>query len=465
MAQYQSFPDAGGDSRTLEKLKALNLPELAGRSFLDVGCNEGFFCGFAKFQGAARSVGLDHSRLFIERARKRFPDCEFHLQGWDALPEGPFDVILLASALHYADDQPALIRRLVDRLSPDGVLVLELGIVSVPTNEWVKVLRGIDERYFPTMTMLREVLADYAWKWMGPSVSQDGDPVPRHVVHISRRRPIAYLLLQPPGYGKTTIAKGLFTPAGVPTVSGDEVILQVVKGKKEAPPALRDLLSEDFSPFRIDQTIRKVFEAGWETELIKLWLREAGDGNFALDVYIPDEQQAVVESLLAQAGYLPVTLRWDRVGAGLPSADSIARQAEAYFLSLTDVEPKTDEAAGEKTVRDQSAGYVDEFVLGGDHVSIRGWAVDRSGAAPRSLAIKLDKRVHHISAFERQARPDVQQHLGLPHSLFGYRLSLPVASGSDADKLLKTLEVRAGDAENRLGPPLSFAAPLLQRLK
>ena len=74
MAQYQSFPDAAGDSRTLDKLKALRLPDLAGKSFLDVGCNEGFFCGFARFLGAGRVVGVDHSEQFIARARVRFPD-------------------------------------------------------------------------------------------------------------------------------------------------------------------------------------------------------------------------------------------------------------------------------------------------------------------------------------------------------------------------------------------------------
>ena len=122
MAQYQSFPDATGDSRTLEKLKALKLPDLAGRDFLDVGCNEGFFCGFAKFAGAQRSVGIDRSAAFIARARQRFPACDILERDWNRLPEGPFDVVLLASALHYADDQAALVHRLVDLLAPDGTV-------------------------------------------------------------------------------------------------------------------------------------------------------------------------------------------------------------------------------------------------------------------------------------------------------------------------------------------------------
>lgn len=44
---YQSFPDQAGGSHSFDKLTQLRLPPLAGRSFLDVGCNEGFFCGFA----------------------------------------------------------------------------------------------------------------------------------------------------------------------------------------------------------------------------------------------------------------------------------------------------------------------------------------------------------------------------------------------------------------------------------
>ncbi len=135
---YQSFPDQGGGSHSIEKLIHLRMPPLRNKSFLDVGCNEGFFCGYAKHQGATRVVGLDMSANFIARARVRFPDCEFLQQTWDKLPNEKFDVILLASAIHYADDQPALIQRLVDQLSPDGTLILELGIVSDPANNWVR---------------------------------------------------------------------------------------------------------------------------------------------------------------------------------------------------------------------------------------------------------------------------------------------------------------------------------------
>src|SRR5690606_8698797 len=225
--------------------------------------------------GARRAVGLDHSRLFIERARQRFPDCEFHHQGWDQLPEGHFDVILLASALHYAEDQPALLRRLIESLSDDGVLVLEMGIVSSQESAWVEVERGIDRRSFPTMSKLKEVLDDYAWKWMGRSISQDGDPVGRHVVHVSRRRPVAYLLMQPPAYGKSSIAARLFPPAEIPVVSGDQKIAEIAQGKLAAPPALRRVIVQGYSPFQTDEAVARVFAAGMGVELVAQWAAQA----------------------------------------------------------------------------------------------------------------------------------------------------------------------------------------------
>ena len=102
--QYQTFGDAKGGSRSAEKLKALRLSllrnrhdetrPLKGLSVLDIGCNEGFFCGEALRQGARRVVGIDMSRNFLDRARQRFPDAEFRHGSWWELPDEKFDVIL-----------------------------------------------------------------------------------------------------------------------------------------------------------------------------------------------------------------------------------------------------------------------------------------------------------------------------------------------------------------------------------
>jgi len=427
MAQYQTFPDAAGDSRTLEKLKALKLPDLAGRSFLDVGCNEGFFCGFAKFIGAAPVVGVDRSALFIERARQRFPECVFLQQGWDDLPEGPFDVILLASALHYADDQAALLHRLVERLAPDGVLVLELGIVSSPDNAWVKVTRGIDEREFPTMEKLREVLGGYAWKWMGRSVTQDGDPVARHVVHISRRRPFAFLMMQPPAYGKSSIAERLFAAAGVPVVSGDQQVALIAQGKVAASDRLRAAAARDYSPFRIDETIDRIFEADLGAELAQVWAAQAQRQDFVLDMYVPQAYQPLVEQALADLGYLPVQLQWQRPGPPLLSAAAFDERADSFYSAMGHGAPvpvRKDEDAG-------VLGFVDEVAVDGSRVMLRGWAVDKGGVLPGQLQVLARGRLTVLQDLEVQARPDVQKHLNLPHAQVGFRavVELPGVTG------------------------------------
>jgi SAM-dependent methyltransferase len=418
MAQYQTFPDAEGASRTLEKLKALKLPILEGRSFLDVGCNEGFFCGFAAFLGARRVVGVDRSSLFLGRARTRFPECEFLQQEWDHLPDGQFDVILLASALHYADDQPALIRRLVERLSPDGTLVLELGIVSDPASEWIAVDRGIDTRLFPTMPKLREVLADYAWKWMGPSVDQAGDPIMRHVVHISRRRPLAYLLMQPPGFGKSSIASRLFEAAGVRVMSGDQSIATIAKGQLAVSPALHGAITEDYSPFRLDQVIARVFERGLGGDLVDAWTHGAGPGDFALDMFIPAEYQRLVVERLTQCGYLPVSLDWERVGPAPMPAAALAEQADLFCDTLRGNEP--DPADG------GLRGFVDDLGIVDGRLRLRGWAIDAEGRLPDVLCVRINGREYLVPSFETQERPDVQRHLLLSHAEAGYALVLDV---------------------------------------
>jgi SAM-dependent methyltransferase len=431
MAQYQSFPDAVGDSRTLDKLKALKLPDMAGRSFLDVGCNEGFFCGFAKFLGARRALGVDKSQLFIERARQRFPDCEFHQQGWDRLPDGPFDVILLASALHYAEDQPALLHRLVESLSPDGVLVLELGIVSSVDNAWVEVERGIDTRQFPTMAKLREVLRGYAWKWMGRSVSQDGDPVMRHVVHVSRRRPVAYLLMQPPAFGKTSIASRLFDQSGIPVVSGDEKIALIAQGIGAASERLREAIRRDYSPFRIDETIQRIFDSGVGGDLVRVWVEHGGASDFTLDAYVPTAYHALVEEAIVGLGYLPVQLRWNRIGPRLLPAEAIEEQAESFYMSMAAPGTPKPRRDGNALNADTVKGFVDELAFEQGGLVIRGWAVGVDGAMPTTLGVRINGRTHMIEGLHAQTRPDVQKHLQLPHTMFGYqaRLAVPGIAG------------------------------------
>lgn len=442
MSQYQSFPDAAGHSQTVDKLKALRLPDMAGKSFLDVGCNEGFFVGFAKFQGAARAVGVDRSAYFLDRARTRFPDCEFLERSWDELPEDRFDVILLASALHYASDQAGLVARLMDRLADDGLLIIELGIASSSKTEWVKVKRGIDEREFPSMAMLKKMLADYAWKWMGPSINQQGDPVARHVIHVSRRKPVAYLLMEPPGYGKSSLAERLFHKVGMPVVSGDQQISRVARSELAVPAGLEAAIREDFSPFRIDQTMQRVFDRGLVSEMVSVWLSASGvlrSQDLVIDAYVPPEYHQQVIDEIALMGYMPVHLQWRRPGIALLPEKYLDRRADEFYLSLLEPADGADRPAFTTT----PAGFVDEVSVQGEYLVVRGWAVDGEGNLPKVIEIRVRGRtVAKVDDMTVEMRLDVQQHLSLPHALVGFRAMIEMEEIQQAWEIRDRFSIR-----------------------
>lgn len=456
MTQPPSIPGAAEDSLRLHRLKQLRLPILAGKRFLDLACGQGFFCGYAAYAGAQHAIGLDRSSEDLGQARKKFPYCEFIPGGWDALPEGRFDVILLASTLRPDEDLSALVRTLVARLTQDGVLVLEIGVASSQKSEWVRITRGTEQRHFPSMPLLRDALQGYAWKWMGPSVVREGDPVKRQVFHVSRARPIAYLLMQPPAHGKTSIARALFGAPGapgVPVVSGDELVARIAVGKQAASAELSTLLAEGYSPFHLDAAIRKAFDGGHGAELVQACIARAGDGDFALDMYVPGERHALVEKLLKDAGYLPVRLRWDRPGAALPSQEDLNREADAFFLSM--VEPVAPAAAPDVPApwRPDGCGFLDEVSYADSRLVLRGWAVDRNGDAPGQICVNVDGKSLLVEHFERQVRQDVQRSLGLPHALLGYRivLDLPELKSRTIARSLR-LQIPAGASFGLSGP-------------
>jgi SAM-dependent methyltransferase len=559
MAQYQTFPGEPGESQSHEKLRLLRLPELGGKSFLDVGCNEGFFCGFAKFENAACVVGVDRCSSSIQKARKRFPACEFLEQGWEELPAGPFDVILLASSLHYAKDQEGLIHNLVERLTVDGILVLELGIGPKERGEWVEVKSGADKRVFPTWAKLEEILEPYAWKNFGPSLCKKGHPE-RYIVHVRRRkamaylltqlpddverrmstylfkaigvqvvavhpslfaslidalvklylqqgkqhdfavegsvltrnseklsdyvgkqgyipiefkssvgnldiqngipaansgRRLAYLLMQPPGYGKTSISKRLFKRAGIKVVSGDETISAVAKGRALASSELSEAIRLKFSPMTINQATHHVLNSGLTESLVKLYIEQAEEQDFALDAYVPAQYHNRFSELIAARGYTPITLTWHPVGQALSSAQQMLQRANAYFAHLP-VQAKNSDAIPKRLGLPfkGTKGCVEHVAFGhGDKLTIRGWAVHDTGEMPSVFRVLMHESEMPILSVTRLMRPDVQRHFELPHALYGYIVTARTSREPDISDLHGRLKVFAGVTPDSLHGP------------
>ena len=450
--QYQSFPDAPGDSQSLSKLKALRLPLLVNQSFLDLGCNEGFFCGYAKFAGASRVVGLDASVEFIDRARQRFAGIEFLHQTWDSLPSGPFDVVLLASALHYALDQADLIHRAVHLLSPTGTLVLELGVADGEQAEWKQVDRGADQRLFPTWAKLNEVLKGYAWKLISKSIPQKGDPIPRYTLHINARRPVAYLLMQPPGFGKSTIARELFKPAGVNLISGDQILLAIAQGKVPAADDLRAVVAAKCSADSLDKTMLALLQAGLLPQLVQAWLSQAGGHTFALDAFVPENHHKQVEHIIREAGYLVIRMQWERPGAELRASGLVEGLAEAWVAELAI-------AGGMPPMPFKGTlGAVVQLGVNKLVMDVTGWAVHQSGLMPQYIGIQVGDNMSIHSAFDRIARPAIQERLGLPHAMYGFKIRQPIPPGVNPQEVLQLLRVFGGNDTSQLNGPFSMEA-------
>ncbi|MCL2495320.1 MAG: class I SAM-dependent methyltransferase [Oscillospiraceae bacterium] len=103
------------------------LPDLNGKSVLDLGCGYGRNCVDFVRRGAARVVGLDISEKMLAAAREesRAPGIEYIRMSMTELPRlrETFDFIYSSLAFHYVEDFPRLAREIYRLLNPGGCLL------------------------------------------------------------------------------------------------------------------------------------------------------------------------------------------------------------------------------------------------------------------------------------------------------------------------------------------------------
>lgn len=190
----------------IDEISNLALPPLLNKSFLEIGCGEGFFCGYAYFEGANKIIGLDKSDKELDIAKSHFPSCTFlnisnNLAKIIASQE-TFDLILCSMCseeLQYDTLLPLLMKH----LNSNGTLIAK-----------------IPENILPD-----KLLTNYAYKGMSERVYKFNEYSPLRIYHIKNRLPYAILLMGHSGSGKSTVARYLFP--GLPVISGDDVMREI----------------------------------------------------------------------------------------------------------------------------------------------------------------------------------------------------------------------------------------------
>ena len=105
------------------------LPDVAGFRIVDLGCGFGWFCRWAKEQGAAEVLGLDMSEKMLSRARS-WPGAGIRYEVSDLerfeLSPTRFDLAYSSLALHYVENLAQLFATVHGALVPGGCFVFTI---------------------------------------------------------------------------------------------------------------------------------------------------------------------------------------------------------------------------------------------------------------------------------------------------------------------------------------------------
>jgi SAM-dependent methyltransferase len=423
---YQSF-DGPADSDSQGKLAALRLPQLEGRSFLDLGCNEGFFCGYALKEGARRVVGIDSEEGVIGKARQRFPEADFRCGSWLELPDERFDVILLASALHYEKNPLDLCRRIRAHLAPGGVFVLECGVVTDWVSPaWVEVQRWDCAPKYPTQALLQHyILQDFAVRHVGPSVVAPGDPVARHVFHCQAYSPAVLVVRGPTGAGKTVLSSELGRH-GLPVVDVDQITLAIARNTTRHAGGVFDFIRAGYHGHLVASLYREICQH--EAHALQMAEHVCG--------FLPEYARACVleGAILDDVAFFELVRQL-----------ATARGFRVWELSRGAVESTAIDLGVASTAPSRILGNVDgvlEAGVDGSTETLVGWCMRPE--SPRACGVIVDIDGVRFGPFlADRFRPDLKA-AGLGHGAHAFEIKLGALPHSD-DSVVAVLSDDAGE--------------------
>lgn len=316
---YQTIGKQQGASDSAGKLKALKLPDdLTGASFLDIGCNEGFFCLEAKQRGASKVIGIDKSAEAIHAAKKRAKKMglaiEYICDDWMRLPHGKFDYILFASGLHYVLEPIILFDLIYNRLANDGLFILECGYMPECMDSAItRAIRKGGPRLYPRVDILiNSWLRKFAVRHIQKSVRQSGDPIRRSVFHCYKWNTSVVLILGQSHAGKTTIAPRLSTDIVIRTdvlfrsrmakgvsLSGAEAKFEKRRLAAQGNRPGNSGIAKAWKALREDKAIKKHF-AQIIVDAVRL---NQGLSTIAVEGYVLEDLAPIVKKNLEAQGF------------------------------------------------------------------------------------------------------------------------------------------------------------------
>lgn len=285
-----------GQTDSSYKLTRLKMPaNLTGKTVLDIGCNEGFFCNQALQRNAEKVIGIDKDTRFLTEAKERYSDprITYVNQGWDTLPEGLFDLILWTSAMHYELDPQKVLCNIADSLSPAGTFILECGVYTSPRKEMLYSLRHDGGLWYPTLPLIEDMLtkAGLSYRMVSQAEVVGTDPIPRVVFHCTRKVPTVMVMAGTTRTGKTSLASLLF-PVATKVISLDQFVARIW-GSKWVHTPLEKFIQETTTAHNLGGTYDGIDTNELTDAYITLLCKgiAATDELVVLEGYMTDKQR------------------------------------------------------------------------------------------------------------------------------------------------------------------------------
>lgn len=150
--QYKNIRKHEANANNLFEKPALFslLPDLHGKTILDLGCGYGEHCMHYIKNGAEKVVGIDISEKMLEVARTEYanPNITYiHMPMEDILKiGGKYDIIVSSLAIHYVKDFKALVQNVYELLNDNGIFIFSqenpINTCFSTGNRWTKDEKG-----------------------------------------------------------------------------------------------------------------------------------------------------------------------------------------------------------------------------------------------------------------------------------------------------------------------------------